>query len=406
MIKLAPDTTAEIKRKVGSITPKIIKIRRDLHRHPERSKREKRTSDLVASYLTDLGYEAVRGTNIYSVTAVLNGQKKGTTIALRADMDALKLQEQTELPFASEVEEVMHACGHDAHTAILLGVAEVLSSMSHVVPGHMKFLFQPSEEAFPGGALPMIEEGVLENPKVDAAFALHVSSNLPTGYISVCSGPSTGGVTAVNIKVKGIGGHFSAPHEAVDPIVVAAHVIVGLQSMVTRQVDYRERFVLTFGQILGGTRDNLIPEEVIIRGDMGAINDKLREDIEQNIERQVKGITESFGASYEVKFWRGYPTLENDPEMVEMVREVAASIVGEDKVLTSESELGGEDFAFFAQKVPAAMWRLGAWDRGKHKVPTRHHDPKFDMDEACIPRGVELTASLALEYLIRNTEED
>ncbi|MFC1864575.1 M20 family metallopeptidase [Chloroflexota bacterium] len=405
MIKLAPDIAAEIKRKVGLITPRIIEVRRDLHRHPERSKKEKRTSDLVAGYLTDLGYEVVRGANIYSVTAVLIGQKKGKTIALRADMDALKLQEKTGLPFASEVEEVMHACGHDAHTAILLGAAEVLSSLRHVVPGKVKFLFQPSEEAFPGGALPMIEEGVLENPKVDAAFALHVSSNLPTGCISVCSGPTTGGVTAVNIKVKGVGGHFGRPHEAVDPIVVAAHVIVGLQSMVTRQVNFREQFVLTFGQILGGTRDNLIPDEVIIRGDMGAINDKLRENLELNIERLIKGITESFGASYEVKFWRGYPTLENDPKMVEIVREIAASLVGEDKVLTQKPDLGGEDFAFFTQKVPAAMWRLGAWDKGKHKEPTRHHDSQFDMDEDCIPLGVELTANLALEYLFRNTHE-
>jgi len=402
MIKLSPDIKEEIKRQVERVAPKIVDIRRDLHRHPERSKREQRTSDLVANRLTDLGYEVVRGASVYSVTAVLSGEKEGKTIGLRADMDALRLQEQTDLPFASEVEGVMHACGHDAHTAILLGVAEVLSNMRHVIPGKVKFLFQPSEEAFPGGALPMIEEGVLENPKVDAAFALHVGSNLPTGCISVCPGPSSGGVSAVNITVKGVGGHFASPHQAVDPIVVAAHVIVGLQSMVTRQVNYREPFVLTFGQILGGTRDNLIPEEVIIRGDMGAVNDKLREDLEQNIERLVKGITESFGASYEVKFWRGYDTLNNDTEMVELVREVGANLIGEDKVLTGEMGLGGEDFAFFVQKVPAAMWRLGAWDTNKHKVPTRHHDPKFDMDEVCMPLGVELTANLALEYLIRN----
>ena len=298
----------------------------------------------------------------------------------------------------------MHACGHDAHTAILLGVAEVLYNMRHVVPGNVKFLFQPSEEAFPGGALPMIEEGALENPKVDAAFALHIDSTLPTGCISVRPGPSIGGVTAVNIKVKGAGGHFSRPHETVDPIVVAAHVVVGLQSMVARQVSHWEPFVLTFGQFLGGTRDNVIPEEVVIRGDMATINTKLREDVEQKIERLVKGITESFGASGEVQFWRGYPTLENDPKMVETVREVAAGIVGEDRVLTHEPSLVGEDFAFFAQKVPAAMWNLGAWDRSKYKVPTRHHDPRFDMDEDCISPGVELTANLALEYLFRNTE--
>ncbi|MEA3253870.1 MAG: amidohydrolase, partial [Chloroflexota bacterium] len=223
MIKLDEGTRAQIKAQLSSVTPNAIGIRRDLHRHPERSKKEKRTSNLVANHLTALGYEVTRGTKIYSVTAVHKGQKEGKTVALRADMDALKLQEETKLPFASEVEGIMHACGHDAHTAILLGVAELLTKMDCVIPGNVKFLFQPSEEAFPGGALPMIEEGVLENPKVDAAFALHVDSTLPTGWISVRPGPSIGGVTSINIKIKGVGGHFAAPHEAVDPIVVAAH---------------------------------------------------------------------------------------------------------------------------------------------------------------------------------------
>ena len=404
MIKLPPDIRAEIKGRAGLVSPKVIEVRRDIHRHPERSKREKRTSDLVAGYLASLGYEVVRGVNVYSVTAVLSGQEKGKTIALRADMDALKIQEQTGLPFASEVEGIMHACGHDAHTAILLGVAEVLSGMRHVIPGNVKFLFQPSEEAFPGGALPMIEEGVLDNPKVDAALALHLDSTLPTGCISVRPGPSIGGVTAVNIRVKGVGGHFSMPHEAVDPIVVAAHVVVGLQSMVARQVNHWEPFVLTFGQFLGGTRDNVIPEEVVIRGDMAAINTKLREDIEQNIARLVKGITESFGATGEVQFWRGYPTLENNPKMAEMVKEVANGVLGKGRALPHEPSLVGEDFAFFAQKVPAVMWNLGAWNKNKYKVPICHHDPKFDLDEACMPLGVELMADLALEYLFRNTE--
>lgn len=402
MVKLAPDIRADIRKRVEQIAPKVIELRRDFHRHPERSKKEQRTSDIVANHLISLGLEVTRGTSVYSVITVLSGEKRGKTIGLRADMDALRLHEQTDVPFTSEVEGVMHACGHDAHTAILMGVAEILSSMKQVIPGKVKFLFQPSEEAFPGGALPMVEEGALENPKVDAAFALHVASALPTGCITVSPGPRTGGVTAVNITIKGVGGHFAKPHEAVDPITVAAHVLVGLQSMITRQTDYREPVVLTFGQIMGGTRDNIIPEEVIIRGDMGAISDKLREDLEYNLERLLKGITESFGASYEVKFWRGYPTLVNDPEMAQMAREVAASLVGEDKVLPHEPSVGGEDFAFFARKVPSAMWSLGVWDQKKYKVPTRHHDSKFDMDEACVPLGMELTANLALEYLYRN----
>ena len=403
MIKLAPDIKAEIKKKVEQLTPKVVEIRRDFHQHPERSKREERTSDIVAKHLTDLGIDITRGRSVYSVIGVLSGDKAGKTVGLRADMDALRMQEQADLPFASKVEGVMHACGHDAHTAILMGVAEILSGMKQVIPGKVKFLFQPSEEAFPGGALPMIEEGALENPKMDASFALHVGSTLPTGSIRVGAGPSMGGVTAVNVTVKGVGGHFAGPHLAVDPINVAAHVLVGLQSMVTRQVNYQEPFVLTFGQIIGGTRDNVIPEEVIIRGDMGAINDKLREDMEPKIERLVKGITESMGASYELKFWRGYPTLVSDAEMAGLVREVAAGIIGEDKVLDKELMVGGEDYAFFAQKVPSAAWNLGAWDQKKYKEPTHHHDPKFDIDETCIPIGTELTVNIALEYLLRNT---
>jgi amidohydrolase len=317
-------------------------------------------------------------------------------------MDALKLQEQTGLSYASKVEGIMHACGHDVHTAILLGVAKVLAQMRKRVHGKVKFLFQPSEEAFPGGALPMIEEGVMEDPRVDAALALHLDSTLPTGCISLRPGPFIGGVTAVNIKIKGPGGHFSRPHETMDSVVVAAHVLVALQSMVTRQLDYWQPFVLTFGQIIGGTRDNIIPEEVIIRGDMASLDDPLREEAEQHIERVVKGVTEGFGASHEVQFWRGYPTLHNDSEMVDLVREMGAGILGRDQVLTAEPSLVGEDFAFFAREVPAALWFLGAWDRQKYPQPTHHHDPKFDPDEACIPLGMELMAASAMEYLYRN----
>ena len=402
MIALPDDIGKEIKQRVASLTPEVIEIRRNIHRHPERSKREQKTADLVSDYLIQLGYETVRGAAIHSVTAVLNGRKEGKTIGLRADMDALKLQEQTGLSFASEVEGVMHACGHDAHTAILLGAAKILADMNQSVPGKVKFLFQPSEEAFPGGALPMIEEGVMENPTVDAALALHLDSALPTGCISIRPGPSIGGVTAVNIKVKGPGGHFSRPKDTVDPIVVASQVIVALQSMVTRRLDYWQPFVLTFGQIIGGTRDNIIPEEVIIRGDMASMDDPLREEAEEHIERLIKGVTEGFGASGEVQFWRGYPTVHNDPEMAALVSELGAGIVGEDNVKTPEPNLGGEDFAYFAQKVPAALWFLGAWDRNKHKTPTHHHDPKFDPDEACIPLGMELMVASALEYLFRN----
>ena len=404
MIKLPGEIKTEIREQVRRITPRVLEIRRDIHRHPERSKREQRTSDLVATELSRTGYEVSRCNNVYGVVAVLDGIQATRTIALRADMDALKLNEQTGLPFASEVEGVMHACGHDAHTAILLGVAEVLRNFKNIIPGNVKFIFQPSEEAFPGGALPMIQEGVLENPKVDAAFALHLDNMLPTGKIAIRHGPGVAGVTSVNMNIRGEGGHFAAPHETVDPIVVAAHVIVGIQSMVTRQIDGRKPFVLTFGQLLAGTRDNIIPEEVIIRGDMAAIDDELRESIEQNMVRLINNMSLSLGASGEISFWRGYPTLTNNGAMVELVQDVASVIIGAENVVSHEPWMTGEDFAFIAQKVPSALWFLGSWDSKKYPSPTRHHDPRFDLDEECIPIGIELTASMALEYLYRYRE--
>ena len=326
------------------------------------------------------------------------------TIALRADMDALKIKEKTGLPFASEVEDVMHACGHDAHTAILLGVAQVLRNFRDIIPGNIKFVFQPSEEAFPGGALPMIQEGLLENPKVDAALALHLDNTLPTGKIAVRHGPSVAGVTSVNITIRGSGGHFAAPHETVDPIVVAAHIIVAIQSLVTRQIDGRKPFVLTFGQVLAGTRDNIIPEEVIIRGDMAATDNELRESIEQNILKLVRNMSLSLGACGEISFWRGYPTLINNPAIAGLVQDIASELIGADNVVSHAPWMTGEDFAFIAEKVPSALWFLGSWDKDKYPSPTRHHDPRFDLDEGCIPMGIELAACMALEYLHRYRE--
>jgi amidohydrolase len=404
MIHLPEEIRTRIREWVSRITPQAIEIRRDIHRHPERSKREQRTSDVVAAELSRLGYGISRYNDVYGITAVLKGKQSRPTIALRADMDALKLNEQTGLPFASEVEGVMHACGHDAHTAILLGVADVLRSFSDIMAGSVKFIFQPSEEAFPGGALPMIQEGMLENPVVDAALALHLDNTLPTGQVAVRSGPTVAGVTSVNINVMGKGGHFAAPHETVDPILAAAHVIVAIQSMVTRLVDGRKPFVLTFGQFLAGTRDNIIPEEVIIRGDMAAVDDTLRENIEENLIRLVENVSSSFGAKGAVSFWRGYPTLVNDTAMMGLVQDMASEICGVKNVAGHELWMTGEDFAFVAQKVPSALWFLGSWNTQKYASPTRHHDPRFDLDEACIPLGIELFTCMALEYLYRYSE--
>jgi amidohydrolase len=390
----------EIKSGAESLTGKVVEFRRDFHRHPERSKREERTAGIVAQHLESLGIEVKRCEGNFGVIGTLRCASDGKTVGLRADMDALKLQEETGLPFASEVDGIMHACGHDAHTAMLMGVAELLTSLKDRLKGNVRFLFQPSEEAFPGGALGMIDEGAMEDPHVDAVFAWHVMSNLPSGKVGLTVGPVLGGVTSVNIHVKGVGGHFSTPHLAVDPIVLAANVLVALQSLMTRQVDPMESAVLTFGTISGGTRDNVIGDEVIIRGNLGAMNDELRLTLSEKIEKCAIGVAESMGGSAEVKLWHGYPTTANEAGMTDFARAVAVEEVGEENVVEMDRVLGGEDFSYFLQKAPGAMLRLGVWDTENLSEPTHHHHPCFQIDEKALPLGVSILSQIAARYLL------
>jgi amidohydrolase len=398
MGKTPEGVRAAVESGVAAITQKIIDIRRDIHMNPEASKRESRTSKLVFEYLSVLGIPVTRCTKNLGVIGLLEGGNPGKTVALRADMDALRLQELTGLPFASKVDGVMHACGHDAHTAMLMGAAEVLSLVKEQIPGQVKFFFQPSEEAFPGGAIGMIEDGCMENPHVDSAFALHVGT-LPTGQIGLKTGGSIGGVTAVSIRVKGKGGHFSAPHKAVDPIVIAANIVVALQSLMTRQADPMEPIVLTFGTIQGGSRDNIIGEEVTIRGDLGAMNNELRLEMAEKIEKLTGAVAEAMGGSAEIRLWHGYPTVVNDQGMVELARKVGEEVFGLGNVKELEPILGGEDFAFFLEKAPGAFITLGIWDKDKTAAPIPNHSPRFDLDERAIPKGINYLSQLALSFL-------
>ncbi|HMK64339.1 MAG TPA: M20 family metallopeptidase, partial [Thermodesulfobacteriota bacterium] len=259
----------EISEIVKGLTSEVIEIRRDLHRHPEVSGKEERTSALVAQQLTELGIEVRRCRKNFGVIGLLKGERPGPTVAFRADMDALPLAEATGAEYASRIPGAMHACGHDIHTAVLLGTAKVLSRLRSRLEGQVLFLFQPSEEFFPGGAIGMIEEGALEDPRPDAVFSLHTHP-IPVGQIAVIPGPIIGSVSTLSLRIFGKGGHFSGPQMAVDPIVVAAHVVVALDSMMTRRVDPLDPAVLTFGMIQGGTRDNIIGDMVVLRGNIGA----------------------------------------------------------------------------------------------------------------------------------------
>jgi len=386
-----------IAAQVDRLESQIVEIRRDIHMHPEVSGEEERTSGLVAEYLTGLGLEVRRCTSNYGVVGVLRGAKPGPTVALRADMDALPITEATGLPYASKIEGVMHACGHDLHTAVLMGAAAVLAGVREDLEGNAVFLFQPSEEFFPGGAVGMIEEGALEDPKVDAAFALHTGPN-PVGEIALIPGPMIGSVSTLSLRVLGKGGHFSNPSMAVDPIVVASHVVVALNSMMTRRLDPLDSAVLTFGMIQGGTRDNVIPDMVVLRGNIGSLDEALCKSLMEELEKVVRGVTDAMGASYKLKYIHGYPTLRNDPAMTAYVRETAGRILGDDNVTPCKPALGGEDFAYFLQKVPGAAFFLGTRDPVGEPVPIPHHDPKFSPDESAIPLGMKLMAHLVADF--------
>ncbi|MBW1709502.1 MAG: amidohydrolase [Deltaproteobacteria bacterium] len=390
----------KILTEIDRLEEEVVQIRRNLHMYPELSGMEEKTSSIVSRYLADIGLEVRRCKNNYGVVGLLRGDKPGPTVALRADMDALALDEKTDLPFASKVEGVMHACGHDVHTAVLMGTAAALSTIQDELAGNALFLFQPSEEFFPGGALGMIDEGVIDDPKPDAIFSLHTSS-FPVGQISIMAGSIIGSVSTMSLRIFGKGGHFSKPNLAVDPIVAASHVVVALNSMMTRKVDPLDSAVLTFGLIQGGTRDNIIGDMVVLRGNIGSLDEGLCESLMEELEKVVKGITESMGATYKLKYIHGYPTTRNDPEMAEYVKNIAAHVVGEQNIISSTPTLGGEDFSYFLQRVPGAMFFLGTQNPEKEPVPIMNHDPRFNPDERAISIGMKIMAHLVMQYAAR-----
>lgn len=394
------DLQENISAEVHRLEKEVVAIRRDLHMYPELSGKEERTSSIVSKYLDDLGLEIRRCKKNYGVIGLLRGEKTGPTVALRADMDALALEEKTGLPFSSKVDGVMHACGHDVHTAILMGTAAVLTAIRSELKGNALFLFQPSEEFFPGGALGMIDEGALDDPKPDAIFSLHTHP-VPVGRVCIIAGPIIGAVSTMSLRIFGRGGHFSKPHLAVDPIVAASHVVVALNSMMTRKVDPMDSAVLTFGMIQGGTRDNIIGDMVVLRGNIGSLDEGLCKSLMEELEKVVKGITEGMGATYKLRYIHGYPTTRNNPEMAEYVRNISSHVVGQQNVLSCTPVLGGEDFSFFLQRVPGAMFFLGTQNPEKEAVPIMNHDPRFNPDERAISIGMKVMAHLVLQYAAR-----
>ena len=384
-----------------------------LHQHPELSFQERETSSYVAARLREIGLpvrerlgSGPSGEPLFSVVGVLGAGRPGPALALRADMDALPLTEATDLPYASHRPGAMHACGHDAHTAMLLGAAAALAAEDQRSPfaGPIVLIFQPAEEQPPGGALGLIEAGVLDDPPVGAIFGLHVG-NKDVGTFSIAGGARNAASDGVRIVVQGKGGHAAAPHKAVDPVLVAAHVVLGLQGIVSRQVSPRQPAVITIGAIHGGTKANVIPDTVTLSGSVRTLDPEVRELMPARIKALCDGVCAAYGATAEVEYTRGYDVLINDPAMSELAGAAVKDVVGEAGLQPAEAGMGGEDFGRYLQKVPGAFVTIGA---GNPDVPPEDrpggHNPRSLVDPRALDYGVAWYVALAKRYFAPRTQ--
>jgi amidohydrolase len=401
----APTATpdAEIRAAAERIAPAVVAVRRDLHAHPELSNREERTGRLVAERLRRLGLEVRHPVARTGVVGVLRGSRPGGAVALRADMDALPLDETNDLPFRSQVKGVMHACGHDAHTAILLGAAEVLAGLKERLPGTVVFLFQPAEEGAPegeeGGAPLMVKEGALDDPKVDAAFGLHVGGWVSVGQAGWADGPIFASSDTFTIEVAGQTVHGAQPHMGLDPIPVAAEIVQALQLIVSRQIDGRQPRVLTIGRVQGGTRFNIIADRVTLDGTLRTHDATVRAEIKARMARTVRGVAEAHGTAATLRFLdAGNPPTVNDAALARDLGIHALKRVFGTGAVRLEPQMVAEDFPFYGQKAPYFFFLLGTRNEAKG-IGSVNHTPTFDVDEDALPLGVRAMATLAWDFL-------
>lgn len=377
----------------------IIDIRRDIHQNPEIGMEEHRTSALVKEELENLGLEVQDKVGKMGVVGLLKGIQEGKTILLRADMDCLPMDEQTDLPFKSQVAGMMHACGHDVHTAILLGAARVLAELKDEVKGNIKFVFQPAEEANPtGGARYMIEDGVLENPKVDAAVALHVW-NLPLGKVALRTSTMMAQSDRIFITVKGKSSHASQPHNGVDAIVVAGHIITALQTVISRSVDPMESAVITIGTIHGGSRYNVTCDKVVLEGTIRTFNPDISKMIPGKIKSIAENVATALGAQCDVEYVEGYSATVNDEGLALKFIDYFKDALGEENVIIpNQPASGGEDFSEFTKVVPSVFYWLGM-ESDLNIGKTTVHNPNLVVDEGCIAVGIKTLVSGAIDFL-------
>jgi len=409
----AQDLATTVDQKVRALEPKIIAWRRDIHQNPELSNREVRTSKLVADQLRKLGIEVKTGVAKTGVVGLLKGGKPGPVVALRADMDALPVTEESDLPFKSTVKTeylgqpvgVMHACGHDAHVAILLGVAEALAGVRDLIPGTVKFIFQPAEEGPPpgetGGAPQMVAEGVLENPKPSAIFGLHVISGIPAGMITYRPGPLMASADWLYITVKGKQTHGAWPWSGIDPVVTSAQVVTGLQNIVARQIDVsREPAVVTVATIHGGTRKNIIPDQVEMTGTIRTFDEGMRQDVHARIKHIAESIAEANHAHADVKVEKAVPVTVNDPALTEKMIPTLKRIGGDGGSRPQQRVMVAEDFSYFQEKVPGLFYFVGVTPKDQDMAAAApNHSPRFHIDESGLLQGARSLAALAVDFL-------
>ena len=391
-----------IKKISEQIFPRLIKLRREFHQYPETAFEEFETSKRVTRELKKLKLQVKTGIAKTGVVGVLYGNRKGKTVALRADMDALPVTEETNMSYKSKIKGKMHACGHDVHMTCAIGAATVLSRIKNELPGNVKFIFQPSEEVGPGGALPMIKSGILKNPEVKGIFALHCDSSIPIGKVGVRNLSSMAQADSFDLIIKGKGGHGARPQDGVDAISVAAQVVQALQTIVSRRINPVYPAVVSIGVIQGGTARNIICDKVTLKGTVRTLNKRLARKITRLIREIVSGVTRSAGADFILDYRQGYPVLINDPEMTDLAREVISKLYSKDAVFEIDKPImGGEDFAYFLQKVPGTFLRLGIRNPNKQAIYPWHH-PKFNVDENAIKIGTEVLSQCVYDFLLAN----
>ncbi|TDP26300.1 amidohydrolase [Halanaerobium congolense] len=391
------DISQKILNKAAEIEPKIIKIRHQIHQNPELSFQEKETAALAAAEMHKLGFKVRKNIFGTGVTAIFKNSnaENSKTLLIRADMDALPVLEKNDLEYISKNEGVMHACGHDGHTAILIGTAVVLKELAQEFEGNLKFLFQPGEETS-GGAAGMIKEGVLENPQVDAALGLHLWGSTAEGVVEYKSGPFMASPDHFDLKIIGKGGHAARPHNTIDPIPIGAEIISTLQKIVSRRVDPLESAVISVCNFDSGSTHNVIPDTAVLKATVRSLKPEIRKQLAANIEKVIKNICDIYDADYEFDYVFGYPPVINNSEMTKLLSESAAKVLGKDRVREREkAEMGGEDFSFFGEQVPSVFYFLGIAPEGEI---INHHQADFKFNDFVLKDGVAVMAQTALDF--------